>query len=1085
MKKRACFLRSVLSASLLCALLSPPQLIRAQAKAAETASHKKIRVSGKITDDTGKPLAGISIQIKGGAVAGVSDAGGNYQAEVPPGATLLYSYVGYNNQEQEVKNQPVLNVTMTSSVKSLNDVIVVGYGSQKKKDITGAVASFDARKLEEKPIARIDQAMIGQMAGVQVRQQTGMPGAGLSIQVRGAGSITAGTEPLYVIDGFPLDVVGQNAAGGFTGNPLNNINPNDIESIQVLKDAAAGAIYGSRAANGVVIITTKRGQVGKARINVNAYTGTSKVAKKMDVLSADEWIKEATELENAKWVSSGTGRTADQTNDQRRAILGLAPGAYNVVYMPDDRWSMPGHPGLRFVNWQDEAFRNAPFQNAELSASGGTEFVRYFVSGGYLNQSGTLVNSGYRNYSARANLEVNASKKLKLGFNLAPTYSETNTPGAEGKDNQLMKLYNMVPIVEDTAGINTGAGKNQTYGWANSNISPVAQMLNSINLIKTTRILFSMYGEYQVASGLSIKSTINYDENNQDTKKYISDFVSGNITDRLNSPGKGASGSYSGFKKQNIVNENTLNYNHIFAGKHSVAAVAGMSYSYVHYENFSLSTAGGFANNIITTINNAIPSTAGVTVTGTTTETNNALLSYYSRVQYSYDGKYLLTASVRRDGSSRFGKANQWGTFPSASVGWRISQEPFMHSLGFINDLKLRVSWGRSGSNNIGDYASIPTLTGGNYSFGGTAPVVATGQIPSGLPNPTLAWETSNTYDAGLDASVLNNRISFTMDVYEKKNTSLLLNVPVPAATGFTSSLQNIGAVMNRGLELGLNTVNINGRTFQWTTNANIAFNNNKVLSLGPDGNSINIPSNYGGNPPFLLQKGLPMFSYYVIKTDGVLTTADMADSKVAKLNKQTLGDTKYVDANHDGIIDASDRVVAGQPNPKYTWGMTNNFRYKDLDLSIQVYGQQGGSIMSFLGRAIDNPANGAATTLGIWRDRWTTQNQNPDAPRGKISAAYTIPYFTSDWLYSSDFWRIQNITLGYNLKRMIRTSSISAARIYVSVQNWFGHDRYKGGVNPEAQNTNISGDGSYPLPGDYGAMPLSKTVTIGVNVSL
>jgi TonB-linked SusC/RagA family outer membrane protein len=1083
MKKRACLLRSALSASLFCALLIQPHTIRAQTNPNETVGSKKIPVTGKITDETGKPLSGISIQIKGGAVIGVSDANGSFHAQVPANAVLVYSYVGYNNVEQPVKNQHELSVTMTSSVKALNEVIVVGYGSQKKRDITGAVATFDAKKLEEKPIARIDQAMIGQMAGVQVRQQTGMPGAGLSIQVRGAGSITAGTEPLYVIDGFPLDVVSQNSAGGFTGNPLNNINPNDIESIQVLKDAAAGAIYGSRAANGVVIITTKRGQAGKARISVNAYTGVSKVAKKMDVLSADEWVKQTTELANARWVASGTGRTADQTNDQRRAILGLAPGAYNTVYMPDDRWFIPGHPGLDYVNWQDEAFRNAGFQNAEISASGGNEFVRYFISGGYLNQSGTLINSGYRNYSARANVEVNASKKFKLGFNLAPTYSETNTPGAEGKDNQLMKLYNMAPVVEDTAGINTGAGKNQTYAWATSSISPVAQMLNSINFTKNTRILYSMYGEYSIWGGLSVKSTINYDENNQSTKKYISDFVSGNITDRLNSPGKGASGSYSGFKKQNIVNENTINYNHTF-NKHNVAAVAGMSYSYVHYENYTLSTAGGFANSIVTTLNNAIPSTAGVTVTGNTTETNNALLSYYSRVQYSYDGKYLLTASVRRDGSSRFGKANQWGTFPSASVGWRISQEPFMAKLGFINDLKLRFSWGRSGSNNIGDYASVPTLTGGNYSFGGNTPVVATGQIPSGLPNPTLAWETSNTYDAGLDASVLNNRISLTVDLYKKKNTNLLLNVPVPAATGFTSSLQNIGAVMNQGLELGLNTVNISSRSFQWTMNANIAFNSNKVLSLGTSGNSINIPSNYGGNPPFLLQTGLPMFSYYVIQTNGILTADDIANSKVAKLNKQTVGDARYVDANQDGVIDANDRVVAGRPNPKYTWGLTNNFRYKDFDLSIQMYGQHGGSILSFLGRAIDNPANGAATTLGVWRDRWTEQNQNYNAPRGKIAATYTIPYFTSDWLYSSDFWRIQNITLGYNLKHLIKTGAIGSARIYASMQNWFGHDKYKGGVNPEAQNTNTSGNGSYPLPGDYGAMPLSKTVTIGVNFS-
>lgn len=1046
---------------------------------------KAITVTGKVVNDAGQPIAGVSISKKNGSGAVLSKEDGSFSMpSVGAADTLVFSFVGYANAEVAVEGKTSLkSIVLSASSKSLTDVIVVGYGTQRRKDITAAVATFSTKDLQEKPIGRVDQAMIGQMAGVQVRQQTGMPGAGLSIQVRGAGSITAGTEPLYVIDGFPLDVVSQNSAGGFTGNPLNNINPNDIESIQVLKDAAAGAIYGSRAANGVVIITTKRGQLGKARISVNANTGISKVARKLDVLSPEEWIAQATELENYKWVNSGTGRTADQTNAQRRAILGLGPNAYNVSYMPDDRWSMPGHPGLQFVDWQDAAFRTAPFQNYEISASGGSESVRYFVSGNYLNQVGTLLNSGYRNYGARANVEVNANKKLKIGFNLAPTYSETKSPSAEGKDNQLMKLYNIAPIVEDTAGLNTGAGKNQTYAWSTSTISPVAFLNNSINLAKTTRILFSTYADLQLAGGFSVRSTFNYDGTNQTTKKYTSDYVSGNITDRLNSPGKGSSGSYSGFQKQNIVNENTLNFNKVI-DKHTINAVAGFSYNWVHSENFSLSTAGGYANDLVNTINNAIPSTTGVTVTGNTTETNNSLVSYYSRVQYGYDGKYLLSASVRRDASSRFGKQSKWGTFPSVSAGWRISSEPFMNNITFINDLKLRASYGRSGNNNIGDYASVPTLTGSSYSFGGSAATAAAGQIPAGLANPYLKWETSNTYDLGLDASLFNNRINVVFDVYQKKNTNLLLNIPVPAATGFTSSLQNIGAVLNQGVELALNTTNIVIKNFQWTTNANIAFNSNKVKALSASGAPINIPSAYGGNPPFLLQIGKPMFSYYVIKTDGVLSPDDINNPKVAKLPKEAVGDAKYVDANQDGVIDANDRVIAGQPNPKYTWGMNNNFRYKNFDLSVQIYGQHGGSIMSFIGRAIDNPANGAATTLGVWRNRYTAANKNYQAPRGNIGEAYTIPYVTSDWLYSSDFWRIQNITLGYNMKSLIKTDAISAARIYVSLLNWFGKDKYKGGVNPEAQNTNVSGNGSYALPGDYGAMPLSKSITFGVNLS-
>jgi TonB-linked SusC/RagA family outer membrane protein len=925
------------------------------------------------------------------------------------------------------------------------------------------------------------------MPGVQVRQQTGMPGQGLSILVRGSGSITAGSEPLYVIDGFPLDVVSNNGSGGFTGSPLNNINPNDIESVQVLKDAAAGAIYGSRAANGVVIITTKRGVAGKPKIGFNAYTGVSKVAKKLDVLNAGEWVAMASELADYNWVNSGTGRTAGQTNAERRSILGLADGTYNTSYMKDERWAMPGHPGLTYLDWQDEIYRTAPFGNYEVSASGGTDNVRYFFSGNHLSQTGTVVGSDYKNYGARANIEANVGKRVRVGINIAPTYSESNAPDAEGKDNQVMKAAQMSPVVESTAGNLTGSGDFPTYTWSSPRlISPYAYLKDVTSLVKTTRLLNSMFAEYQIIPGLALKSTINFDNMDLSTKRYIPDgVVVGAATERLTNPGKNASGSYGGYKKQNFVNENTISYNKTIAKDHTIAAIAGVSYNWVHFETYTINTAGGYANGTIETLNNAIPNTAGVTVTGNTTESNNTLFSYFGRVQYDYKSKYLLSATLRKDASSKFGADNRWGTFPSASIGWRISEEPFLKSVSFIDDLKVRLSWGKSGNNNIGDYSAIATLTSAGYSFGGNTPVAANGQVLSGQANPNLKWETSNTWNAGLDGSFLRSRINITVDVYQKKNTDLLLNLPVLSASGFSSNLQNIGSVQNRGLELGINTVTIAQKNFQWTTSANIAFNSNKVLSLGADGAPIEVSSAYSGtNAPFLLQKGLPMFSYYVTKVEGILTEADMADSKVAKLAKQTVGDEKYYDRDGNGVINASDRVVYGQPSPKYTWGINNTFKYKDFDLGIQIYGQHGGSILSYFGRAMDFSGSTTANVLGIWRDRWTPENQNYNAPRGKFGSSYTVPNVTSDWVYSSDFWRIQNITLGYNLKGIIKTKAISGARITVALQNWFSHDKYKGGVNPEAQNTNTSGNASYALPGDYGGVPLSKTATIGLNLT-
>ncbi len=1061
-------------------------MVYAQLNAQKAVSTEQTTVTGTVTDDNGKALANVTVKVKGTTTTALSGNDGTFTIKVSKNnPTLVFSYIGFDQKEIPVDGKTNVSVSLVNAQKALDEVVVIGYGTQKQRNVTGSIAVFDAKQVEEKPIARIDQAMIGQMAGVQVKQQTGAPGAGFSIVVRGAGSITGGTEPLYVIDGFPMDVVSQNSAGGFTANPLNNLNASDIESIQVLKDAAASAIYGSRAANGVVLITTKRGKIGKAQININAYTGTSSVSKKLDMLNAPEWIAQSTELANYKWVNSGTGRSADQTNDQRRAILGLAPGAYNVTYMADDRWSQPGHPGLQYVDWQDAAFRNAPFQNYEVSASGGNESVRYFVSGNYLNQTGVLLNSGYTNYSGRANIEITASKKFKIGLNLAPSYSETNSPAAEGKDAQLSKLFNMTPVVEDSAGLNSGAGKNAVYGWASSSISPVAFLNNTLNLTKITRLLYSMYGEYQVINGLTLRSTINYDEQNLDKKTYNSDFVGGNITNYLTSPGKSSSGSYSGSKKQNFVSENTINYNKTFNEKHNFAFVAGMSYSYTHYESFTISTAGGFANDVVQTLNNAAAATSGVTVTGNTSETNNTLYSVFGRLQYSYLGKYLLSASLRRDAASRFGSDYRWGTFPSLSAGWRVSDENFMKNVTFVSDVKVRASYGKSGSSNIPDYGSIPTITTSNYNFGGSTPTSVIGQVASGLPNPQLHWELSNSYDAGLDASFLHNRLNFTFDVYQKLSTDLFLNIPTLAASGFLSSLQNIGSVNNAGIELGLNAAIVRNKDFQWNVSGNIAFNHNKVKKLGIDGAPINIPTGYGGNPPYLLQIGLPLYSYFLVKTTGILTAADMADAKVAKLSGETVGDAKYQDYDGNGIIDANDRQVLGQPNPKYTWGVTNNFRYKAFDLSIQMYGQHGGAIYSFLGRAIDNPANGRNTTLGIWRDRWTATNQNYNAPRGKIGEAYTIPLFTSDWLYSSDFFRIQSVTLGYNLKSVVKAGFLTAARIYASAQNIFNRDQYKGGVNPEAANTNVSGNSSYPIPGDYGAMPLNKTITVGINFTL
>lgn len=1049
-------------------------------------------LTGKVIDYLSQqPILGATItanDASGKKSSAFTDAQGSFRIRLTTyPLELKVAFVGYKSQSIQISDsQSPVTISLAADQNALNEVVVIGYGSQRKKNLVGAVGTFETKDLEEKPLTRVDQAIIGQVAGVQVRQPSGMVGSGLSIQVRGNGSITAGSEPLYVIDGFPLDVASQTSAGGFSYNPLNDLNPNDIESIQILKDAAAGAIYGSRAANGVVIITTKQGKEGSVKISLNAKTGFSKVSRKVDMLSPKEWVQMATTVANANWVASGTGRTADQTNATRRTILGLGDSENNTSYMTDDRWSEDGHPGLTYVDWQDALFQTAPFQNYEISASGGSKTAKYFISGNYLDQKGTIVNSSYKNYNLRANLEANVNQRIRFGLNLAPSYSESNIPSAEGKDNQLMKALQISPVVESTAGLYSGTYGYDTYTWSSPKlVSPYAYVTSTKNLAKLSRILASGFVEVELIHGLKLKSSINYDASNQNKTTYIPDVVVyGAATEVVTNPGKNSSGTYSGFLKQNFVNENTASYFTTLAGNHNLSAVVGTSYNSVHNENFSISTAGGYANDLVYTLNNAIANSSGVTTTGTTTESNNTLFSYYGRFQYDYQGKYLASATVRRDASSKFGSDNRWGTFPSASFGWRISQESFFRPLKFVNDLKVRFSWGKSGNDNIGNYSAIPTFTSTTYSFGGNSATASTGQVVAGLANPKLKWETSNTYNLGLDASFIDSHIVFTVDAYRKKNTDLLLNVPVLTTSGFSSSLQNMGAVENNGLEFSLNTVNFRLKDFEWKTNANIAFNNNKVVALSEGVTSIQVSSSYSANAPYLLQVGLPIYSFNVIKVSGILTQADMDDSNVAKLSKETVGDPKFYDANGDGVINSSDRVVYGRPTPKYTWGLTNSFRYKDFDLNVQIYGQQGGSMISFLGRAIDFSGSTTANVLGVWRNHWTTDNQNYNAPRGKFGATYTAPTVTSDWVYSTDFWRIQDITLGYNLKFLAKKKLVRATRLYVSAQNWFSHDKYYGGANPEAQNTNISSDSSYPVPGDYGAMPVSKSLVFGANFS-
>ena len=1046
-------------------------------------------VTGKITDEGGHVIPGATVQVKGTNTRTSAKDDGTFSIIVPSGkAILIISSVGFTQKEVPLNDETEISVKLSGSKNILDDVVVIGYGTQKKRNVTGAVVSFDASKLDERPVTRVDQALVGQMAGVAVKQTSGALGKGFSVQVRGTGSITAGNEPLYVIDGFPLATAAPNAAGNYAnGNPLDNINPNDIESIQVLKDAAAAAIYGSRAANGVVIITTKRGRSGKVKLDVNSYVGFVERSKKLDMLKADEWIDRATEMINAKYVADykaqGAG-AADDYETRRQKINStiadptkrIAAGQFNTTYMLDDRWAQPGHTGLRFIDWQDETFRTGLMQNHQISASGGNEYVRYYVSGNTTRQEGMVINTNFISYSARANVEVNASKQLRFGLNISPTYSIINDPGVEGKDNILHQILSMSPVQEDSMGLYSNIDKNGQYRWSTSTNSPIGKLQNIIGETKRFRTITSIFGEYQIIPGLAFKTTLNLDNTDNNSKGFTPYIVASSLDTRNAQGTVQSSGSYNSFKKQTFANENTLSYNKEFNNLHSISALAGFSYNSDKLDNVKLSSNGGYSQNNIITLG------AAKGVTGSTTESKNILLSYFGRLQYSFDNKYLLSASIRRDGSSRFGVNTKWGWFPSASVGWRISEEEFMKPVTFINDLKLRGSWGKSGNYNIPDYGSINVEALYNYSLNGTSVV---GQAPSALTNPDLTWEKSETFDVGFDVTVLQNRISATFDYYTKSNTALLLNAPVPLVTGYGTSLLNAGAVKNKGWDIEITSRNIVKGPFQWTTTANLSHNTNKVTALTNDQTQILIPSAYGANAQHsMLRVGDPMYSIYVVKQIGILTQEDI-DKKVALYGPQTVGDPKYYDKSGDGFIDLNDRDIVGHPNPDYVWGITNNFRFMGFDLTVLTQGQWGGSIYSLLGRALGRTGQGYVDNpLGFFRNRW----RSPDDPGdGKVGKAYSTfgQIANTDWLYSSDYIRVRMISLGYDLNRVIRSKKgIQAARVYITAENFFGHDKYKGGMNPEANNTDLSGNTGFPEPGDYGGLPLPKSLVLGVNIT-
>jgi len=1011
----------------------------------------QFQVSGTITDTNGAPLPGANILEKGTTNGVQTDFDGNFSIELfDENATLVVSYIGFGEKEVAVNGQTTINVQLEESAQGLDEVVVVGYGTLSKKDLTGAVATISTEQLANRPVVSYQEALAGQMAGVQIQQISAAPGnEGLAVRVRGSGSITAGQDPLYVIDGYPVE-----------GSGFSLVNPSDIESIQVLKDASSTAIYGSRGSNGVVIVTTKKGKIGKPRISYNTYFGIQQVAKKFDMMNKEQYLEFFKDGHNQAWLDRPPlpGDAPHTINDPNSLRETYSNSSFYTI--PDD-FNDPNN----FVDtdWQDELFRSAPTQRHELSLSGGTENTRYFVSTGYTKQDGILINSDYRLYNLRTNLTSNINDKLTVGINFSGYYSDKNSLD-EGKDSPLAYAIYAPPIypVRNSDGTYGSQVRNREI-WAGDVASPIGIAENITNFTNSNGFIASLYAEYSILENLKYKLSLNGSTDNRRLKYYRPSFVD---TDGSRAP-KTADARNETWLDKNWLIEHTLNYNTTFSEKHSLNVLAGFTAQNFYFE-YARANAQNFPNDAVRTLN------AGQIVGGESTESRNSLLSYLGRINYAYDNRYLLTASIRSDGSSKFGKNNRWGTFPSVSLGWRIDQENFMDNVDAVSDLKIRGSWGLVGNNKIGDYGSIGLTSSSYYVLNGN---LANAVNPNTFANSDLGWETTEQYNLGLDLGLFSNRVRLEADFYRSRSVDLLLDVPVPTLTGYDSQLQNIGEIENKGMEFLLRTQNVTG-DFQWSTDFNISFNKNKVLALGPDGRPIFAGAPNAGNT-FITTIGKPIATFYGYLYDGVFLNQKELDAS-PHLPNDFPGDPRYVDLNGDGVLDADDKTYIGDNQPDFMYGINNDFSYKNIDLSIQLTGSQGARTFSFFNRMV-GIYHGDRNGLIKLTERWRSES---DPGNGYILRANRDPKGlqkepSSYWVENASFLRIRNVSLGYNFdQQLLDQLRISALRIYVTGQNLYTFTKYPG-YDPE---TSSQGQG-LSRGGDYLGYPSARTIMLGLNI--
>ncbi|MBX6361754.1 MAG: TonB-dependent receptor, partial [Acidobacterium ailaaui] len=935
--------------------------------------------------------------------------------------------IGYERQEIPIAGRTTINVQLHSTAMGLNQIVVVGYGTQKKKDITGAVASIREEDFNKGIVTSPEQLLQGKISGVLVVQNSGEPGGGMSISIRGASSINAGTQPLFVIDGLPMDdapVINGTGTIEFTptrspSNPLRMLNPADIASIEVLKDASATAIYGARGANGVIIITTKQGVIGKITTNYDVHTGIQNIAHKIRLLNAQEYKNILNQL-----ISEGAATKDNEVKD----IQGNG------------------------TDWQSEIFnKNALIFNHDLTFSGGDKTIKFYTSFNVFNQEGLIKNTSFKRYTNRINITFNPINKLEIGLNLNGSYGKNNyVPIGFGINGEADVIYDAL-FFDPTLPVKDTNGEYTTSPFLDLD-NPVASIYGKRAIENTYRLFGTVYGRYNILSNLYFKLNIGGDFANARKDVYVSRLTRHGLP-------AGGIGSILQGNRGNYLIESTLNYNKV-AGNNEINAVIGATTQRFINTSSNIS-ASGFPSDALTT--NNIGAGEQYTYVIGSNKNSNKLLSYIGRINYSFKDKYLVTSSFRIDGSSKFGINNRFGYFPSFALAWRIKNENFIKNLDKISDLKLRISWGEVGNQEISNYQSISTYTLGPDIIldEQTYPT----SVPARLPNPNLKWETTRQTDIGMDFDLFNERLSGALDVYFKKTYNMLLDLPVPTSSGFTSILSNIGSMKNYGMEFTIDAKVVSNNKFNWESTFNFYTLNNKVINLG--GINQIITGDAGQTSQiFLIKPGLPIYTFYGYKVIGIWQSND--DFTKTKDNVHP-GDLKYLDKNNDGTVNSEDRVNLGNSFPKFTFGLNNTLSLNRFELSLFIEGSYGGKMLN--NNLVDTyfPVQFRRNRYAKpYLNRWTTNNPstkypsfiNPTSQGNKLVNSYTVE--------DASYTRLKYVSLSYTVKNI---------NMYITLENLITVTKYSG-YDPEI---NPNGDAYRRI--DFNAYPLSRNVLLGVNI--